>query len=90
MTDAPLAVGPLTDPEIETVVASYIRQLPRFEDTARLVEQRLHRELRDNSVRGLLSSRAKEPDDLRDKLRGIILSSAPNQTFAVGNLMASH
>ena len=58
----------LTDPEIEILVGRYIREMARYEEAARLVEDRLRRELRANAIRALLSSRAKHPEDLRGKL----------------------
>lgn len=60
----------LTDSEIEILVQRYTREMARYEEAARLVEDRLRRTLRANAMRVLLSSRAKHPDDLRDKLAG--------------------
>lgn len=59
---------PLTDPEIETLVGRYVFEMARYEEAARLVEDRLRRALRASATRALLSSRAKHPDDLRKKL----------------------
>jgi ppGpp synthetase/RelA/SpoT-type nucleotidyltranferase len=59
---------PLTDPEIDILVGRYVDAMARYEETARLVEDRLRRALRANVVRALLGSRAKHPEDLRDKL----------------------
>ncbi len=59
---------PLTDPEIDILVGGYVREMDRYEEAARLVEDRLRRALRANAIRALLSSRAKHPDDLRGKL----------------------
>ncbi|HSO00022.1 MAG TPA: hypothetical protein VLS89_17130 [Candidatus Nanopelagicales bacterium] len=42
--------------------------MARYEEAARLVEDRLRRTLRASAMRVLLSSRAKHPDDLQDKL----------------------
>lgn len=58
----------LTDPEIDILVGQYVREMARYEEAARLVEDRLRRSLRANAIRALLSSRAKHPDDLRGKL----------------------
>jgi ppGpp synthetase/RelA/SpoT-type nucleotidyltranferase len=59
----------LTDLEIELLVQRYLREMARYEEAARLVEDRLRRSLRANGFpRVLLSSRAKHPDDLRGKL----------------------
>lgn len=62
------ATAGLTDPDIDVVLAGYVRQMARFEEAALLVERRLRRELRANAIRSLLSSRAKHPEDLREKL----------------------
>jgi ppGpp synthetase/RelA/SpoT-type nucleotidyltranferase len=43
--------------------------MARYEAAAKLVEQRLRRELRAAALPVLLSSRAKHPEDLREKLR---------------------
>jgi ppGpp synthetase/RelA/SpoT-type nucleotidyltranferase len=58
----------LTDPEIDILVSQYAREMARYEEAARLVEDRVRRALRANVIRSLLSSRAKHPDDLRGKL----------------------
>ncbi|WP_428267688.1 GTP pyrophosphokinase [Haliangium sp.] len=55
--------------QIEALVKSYTLQMTRYEEAALLVEQRLRRELRAAALRALLSSRAKHPEDLREKLR---------------------
>lgn len=59
---------PLTDPEIEVVVQRYYREMTQYEEAARLVEDRLRRATHANTIRVLLSARAKHPDDLRKKL----------------------
>lgn len=59
---------PLTDPEIDVLVARYVREMARYEEVATLIERRLRRALRADAIRALLSSRAKHPDDLRGKL----------------------
>lgn len=59
---------PLTDPEIEILIGRYVREMARYEEAARLVEDRLRHELRAHAIRALLSSRAKHPEDLRRKL----------------------
>jgi ppGpp synthetase/RelA/SpoT-type nucleotidyltranferase len=53
---------------IDQVRASYRLQLARYERTAVVVAERLAVELRNQSVRHLLSFRAKHPDDLVGKL----------------------
>lgn len=60
---------PLTDPEIDILVGRYVDAMARYEEAARLVEERLRRSVRANAVRALIGSRAKHPDDLRDKLK---------------------
>ena len=65
--NAPVST-PLTDPEIDILVGRYVEAMARYEETARLVEDRLRRALRANAVRALLGSRAKHPEDLRGKL----------------------
>lgn len=57
------------DALIEAAVARYVREMGRYEEAARLVERRLRAALRDRRVSALVSSRAKHPDDLREKLR---------------------
>ncbi len=62
-----LVSTPLTDPEIDILVGRYIDAMARYEETARLVEDRLRRALRakyvtwllDRSVERLLVERAK-------------------------------
>jgi ppGpp synthetase/RelA/SpoT-type nucleotidyltranferase len=68
LADMSDVVPPLTDPEIDRVVSEYVPRMARYEEAALLVEQRLRRELRANAIRSMLSSRAKHPDDLREKL----------------------
>lgn len=68
--DAPSTSTPsLSEPQIEGIVEAYRLQMTRYEEAALLVERRLLRELRAEAVRCLLSSRAKHPDDLRDKIQ---------------------
>src|SRR5438046_1784329 len=43
--------------------------MARYENVAKFVEQRLRREYRAAALPVLLSSRAKQPEDLREKLR---------------------
>lgn len=59
----------LKDPEIDILVLRYRRELARYEETARLSEDRLRRTLRKNQVKALLSSRAKDPEELEGKLK---------------------
>jgi ppGpp synthetase/RelA/SpoT-type nucleotidyltranferase len=59
----------LTDPQIEQIVDQYMKEMARYEGAARHVEQRLRREMREAAIPTLLSSRAKHPEDLREKLR---------------------
>lgn len=63
------ASGHLTDPQIEILVSRYAREMARYEGAAHFVEQRLRRALRAQALRAQISSRAKHPDDLREKLR---------------------
>ncbi|PRP93266.1 hypothetical protein ENSA5_43610 [Enhygromyxa salina] len=72
----------VTDAEIERVVRLYRQMLPRFEEAARHVESQLRRELRSMAVRGLLSSRAKHPQDVADKIRRKRERGDPRYTFA--------
>lgn len=60
---------PLSAPEIEDVVDGYKLQMTRYEEAALLIERRLQRELRAEAIRCLLSSRAKHPDELREKIK---------------------
>ncbi len=73
---------PLSDPEIDAVVETYRREMARFEETAVLIERRLRHDLREQAVRCLLSSRAKHPDDLREKLRRKAAECDPKYTRA--------
>ena len=59
----------LTEEQIDQIVDAYRLQMARYEAVARFVEQRLRRELRAAALPVLLSSRAKHPEDLREKLR---------------------
>lgn len=59
----------LTEEQIGLVVDAYRLQMARYENVARHVEQRLRREFRAAAIPVLLSSRAKHPEDLREKLR---------------------
>src|SRR5688572_12562423 len=65
------AVSPsstLTEGEIDRVVERYREAMIRYEEAAIAVEARLRRELRAATLRALLSSRAKHPDEVRRKL----------------------
>lgn len=68
MGDEVSQVG-LTEARIECLVERYYLEMARYEGAARFVEQRLRRELREAAIPVLLSSRAKHPEDVRDKLR---------------------
>lgn len=59
----------LTEEQIGAIVDSYRLQMARYEAAAKFVEQRLRREFRAAALPVLLSSRAKHPEDLREKLR---------------------
>jgi len=59
----------LTEEQIGQIVDGYRLQMARYEAAAKFVEQRLRREFRVAGLPVLLSSRAKHPEDLRDKLR---------------------
>jgi ppGpp synthetase/RelA/SpoT-type nucleotidyltranferase len=59
----------LTDPQIDQVIEQYLKEIARYESASRHVEGRLRRELREAAIPVLLSSRAKHPEDLREKLR---------------------
>jgi ppGpp synthetase/RelA/SpoT-type nucleotidyltranferase len=59
----------LSEIEIDLIAERYRREMARYEDAAQLVEDRLRRILRAGAIRSLLSSRAKHPDDLTEKLR---------------------
>lgn len=55
---------------IEELVERYMREIARYEKAATAVSDRLRRELRAEArLRHLISSRAKHPDDLGEKLR---------------------
>ena len=58
----------LTEEQIGQIVDAYRLQMARYEAVAKLVEQRLRRELRAAALPVLLSSRAKHSEDLREKL----------------------
>ncbi len=59
---------PLSALEIDAVVERYLREMARYEEVARVVEDRLRRATRANALRVMLSARAKHPEDLRKKL----------------------
>lgn len=59
----------LSEEQIATIVDAYQLQLTRYAEVARLVEARLRRAFRAAALPVLLSSRAKHPEDLREKLR---------------------
>lgn len=59
----------ISEDQIGHVIDAYRLQMARYEAAARSVEQRLRREFREAALPVLLSSRAKHPEDLRDKLR---------------------
>lgn len=59
----------LDEGDIDRVVQRYRLEMARYEAAARVVEQRLRRELREAAIPVLLSSRAKHPEDVRGKLR---------------------
>src|SRR5262249_29082758 len=58
----------LTEAQIEQIAQRYKLEMVRYEGAARFVEQRLRRELREAAIPALLSSRAKHPGDVREKL----------------------
>jgi ppGpp synthetase/RelA/SpoT-type nucleotidyltranferase len=62
-------VSGLTEEQIGQIVDAYRLQMARYEVVAKFVEQRLRRELRAAALPVMLSSRAKHPEDLREKLR---------------------
>lgn len=70
----------LRDPEIDLLVRRYRRELARYEEAARLSEDRIRRSLRKNQVKALLSSRAKDPEELEGKLKKN--RADPRYTFA--------
>lgn len=59
----------LTEAQIEQIAQRYKLEMARYEGAARYVEQRLRRELREAAIPALLSSRAKHPVDVLEKLR---------------------
>lgn len=59
----------LSEGQIDTLVQRYRLQMARYENASKHVEQKLRRELRSHALQVLLSSRAKHPEDLREKLR---------------------
>jgi ppGpp synthetase/RelA/SpoT-type nucleotidyltranferase len=59
----------LTDGEIDAVVDRYRDAMPRYEAACLAVETRLRKELRAAALKALLSSRAKHPEEVGDKLR---------------------
>jgi ppGpp synthetase/RelA/SpoT-type nucleotidyltranferase len=59
----------LTEAQIEQVVQRYKLEMARYDGAARFVEHRLRRELREAAIPALLSSRAKHPADVLEKLR---------------------
>ncbi|HEX3474459.1 MAG TPA: RelA/SpoT domain-containing protein [Kofleriaceae bacterium] len=63
------APASLTEAQIEQIVQRYRLEMARYDGAARFVEQRLRRELREAAIPALLSSRAKHPADVLDKLR---------------------
>ncbi len=80
----------LTDGEIETLVTRYREAMPRYEDAAALVESRLHRELRAAALKSLLSSRAKHPDEVRNKLNRLRDRDDERATFTNLSLNLNH
>lgn len=80
----------LTDGEIETLVTRYREAMPRYEDAAALVESRLHRELRAAALKSLLSSRAKHPDEVRNKLKRLRDRDDERATFTNLSLNLNH
>ena len=72
----------LTEDQIGRVVDMYRLQMARYEAAARFVEQRLRREFRAAALPVLLSSRAKHPEDLREKLRRRAADGDPRYEFA--------
>jgi ppGpp synthetase/RelA/SpoT-type nucleotidyltranferase len=72
----------LTEDQIGRVIDTYRLQMARYEAAARFVEQRLRREFRAAALPVLLSSRAKHPEDLREKLRRRAADGDPRYEFA--------
>jgi len=75
----------LTDPEIDRIITDYQPRMARYEEAAVLIEGRLRRELRAHAIRAVLSSRAKHPEDLREKLTRKRL----DERFSYANLSRS-
>lgn len=75
------APKPLTGPEIDLLVERYKREMTRYEEVSLQVEQRLRRAFRAGTVRALLSSRAKHPDDLQKKLELRTRRADPRYTY---------
>ena len=48
----------LTEVQIDILVKRYGRELTRYEEASRRVEERIHQVLRANTIRALVSSRA--------------------------------
>lgn len=71
----------LSEDHIGRVIEAYRLQMARYEAAARFVEQRLRREFREAALPVLLSSRAKHPEDLRDKLRRRAAEGDPRFEF---------
>ena len=82
MADEPDNAPPITDGEIEAVVARYREAMPRYEDAAALIESRLRRELRAAAIKCLLSSRAKHPDEIGAKLKRLRAAGDARASFA--------
>lgn len=71
----------LTEEQIAQIVDAYRLQMARYENVAKFVEQRLRREFRAAAIPVLLSSRAKHPEDLREKLRRRSAENDPRYQF---------
>jgi len=67
----------LSEDQIGRVIEAYRLQMARYEAAAKFVEQRLRREFRAAALPVLLSSRAKHPEDLREKLRRRAIEGDP-------------
>jgi ppGpp synthetase/RelA/SpoT-type nucleotidyltranferase len=59
----------LTEEQVGQIVDAYRLQMARYDTAARFIEQRLRREFRSAALPVLLSSRAKHPEDVREKLQ---------------------
>jgi len=57
-----------TNPVIDEFLAQYVREYDFYSQLAGIAETRLRSELRRHGIRAIVSSRAKDPDRLRDKL----------------------